>query len=177
MASDRERKFCEEYVIDFNASRAATAAGFAATTASSEAYKTLKRPDVQEYIRFLKGEQTVRAKVNADYVLSAIVDTLERCKQEVKPVYMAGGGGGGANVQQTEIDKDGNLAAVYKYDAKSVLKAAELLGKSLAMFTDVVDQRMTFTQMPDVRIGTATGETKALSFDVGEAPNPPKAVS
>ena len=63
------------------------------------------------------------------------------------------------------------------YDAKNVLKAAELLGKHLALFTDVVDNRMTFTQMPDVKVGIgadAAGqpqEVKALTFEVGGEPN------
>lgn len=169
--NDRERRFCEEYVIDYNGKRAALSAGYSDTNAAGEAYQILRRPEAVEYLSFLKGEQSIRSKVNADYVLSAIVETLERCRQDVKPAYTQGG------TVLVVNDKNGEPANAFKFDAKNVLKAAELLGKSLSMFTDVVDQRMTFTQMPEVKIGTATGETKALSFDVGDDPNKPKAIS
>lgn len=169
--SERERRFCEEYIIDYNASRAAIAAGSPAEHGSQRGWELLQRPEVQEYLRFLKQEQSVRTKITADYVLGRIVETLERCNQEVVPYRDRKG-------NHVEIEnKEGEFAKAYVYDAKNVLKAAELLGKHLALFTDVVDNRMTFTQMPDVKIGVgqdAAGqpqEVKALTFDVGSDPH------
>ena len=169
--SERERRFCEEYIIDYNGTRAATAAGAPATSAGQQAYDLLARPEVQEYLRFLKQEQSVRTKITADYVLGRIVETLERCNQEVVPYRDRKG-------NHVEIEnKEGEFAKAYVYDAKNVLKAAELLGKHLALFTDVVDNRMTFTQMPDVKIGVGVDQTgqpqevKALTFDVGSDPH------
>ena len=162
--SDRERRFCEEYVIDYNASRAAISVGYSEGCAGQMAYAILQTPEAKEYVNLLRRQQTIRSKVNADYVLEAIVETLERCRQDIRPVHVKGGGV--AVVQ----DKEGNPANAFKFDAKNVLKAAELLGKSLSMFTDVVDQRMTFTQMPEVKIGTPEGEVKELAFEVGGDP-------
>jgi len=162
--TDKERRFCEEYIVDYNAKRAATIAGYTADWAGEAGYQVLQRPDVIEYLNHLKGEQTIRTKVNADYVLNAIVETLERCRQEVRPVHTKSGG---VFVVQ---DANGEPANAFKFDAKNVLKAAELLGKHLAMFTDVVDNRMTFTQMTEVKMGTPEGEVKELSFEVGGDP-------
>lgn len=169
--SERERRFCEEYIIDYNASRAAVAAGSPAEHGSQRGWELLQRPEVQEYLRFLKSEQSVRTKITADYVLGRIVETLERCNQEVVPYRDRKG-------NHVEIEnKEGEFAKAYVYDAKNVLKAAELLGKHLALFTDVVDNRMTFTQMPDVKVGIGSDaagqpqEVKALTFDVGGEPN------
>ena len=176
--NERERRFCEEYLTDYNATRAARAAGYSESTASHESSEILRRPEAQEYISHLKGEQTIRTKVNADYVLNAIVETLERCRQEVKPVHTPSGA---VLVVQ---DAEGNPANAFKFDAKNVLKAAELLGKHLAMFTDVTDNRVTFTQIPDVKL-VPSGEggqmieaqAKELTFDVGSEPNKPKSFS
>lgn len=169
--SERERRFCEEYIIDYNASRAAVAAGSPPEHGSQRGWELLQRPEVQEYLRYLKQEQSVRTKITADYVLGRIVETLERCNQEVVPYRDRKG-------NHVEIEnKEGEFAKAYVYDAKNVLKAAELLGKHLALFTDVVDNRMTFTQMPDVKIGVGQPvegqpqEVKALTFDVGGEPN------
>lgn len=48
---DRQDKFCREYLIDFNATRAAIAAGYSAKTARSQASDLLTRPNVQAHIR------------------------------------------------------------------------------------------------------------------------------
>ena len=162
--NERERRFCEEYIQHYNGTRAAIAAGYAENNAKFEACDILKRPEAQEYISALKGEQTIRTKVNADYVLNAIVETLERCRQEIKPVNTPSG-----SVLVVQ-DAEGNPANAFKFDAKNVLKAAELLGKHLAMFTDVTDNRVTFIQMPEVRVGS---DGKVIEFDVGDEPHKP----
>lgn len=174
--SDIERKFCDEYMIDFDATRAAKACSYAEASAGQRGYELLQRPQIQEHLKFLKSQQSVRTKITADYVLGTIVETLERCKQEIKPVLNKKG-------EQVMVeDPDGNLALAYKFDAKSVLKATELLGKHLSLFTDVVDNRHTFTQMPDVKVGLPdidgkATEVKSLDFNVGSKPNEPRTIS
>lgn len=176
--SERERRFCEEYIIDYNATHAAAASGSPVEHASQRGWEMLQRPEVQEYLRFLKGEQTTRTKITADYVLGTIVETLERCRQEIEPYRDRKG-------NHVEVEnKQGEFAKAYVFDAKNVLKAAELLGKHLALFTDVVDNRMTFTQMPEVKL-VPSGEggqmieaqAKELTFDVGSELNKPKSFS
>lgn len=50
---DRQVKFCEEYLIDFNATRAAKAAGYAEKTATTQASDLLRRPHIQDKIKSL----------------------------------------------------------------------------------------------------------------------------
>lgn len=166
--NERERRFCEEYVIDYNAKRAALAAGYSESCAANEGWMLLKDERAISYINSLKQQQTIRSKINADYVLGAIYETLERCRQEVEPVRVKGGGVLVVN------DKNGDPKNAFRFDAKNVLKAAELLGKHLAMFTDVVDNRMTFTKMPEVVVASGDGEKKELSFEVGSEAAQPK---
>lgn len=172
--TEKERRFCEEYTVDFDRSRAVLAAGFDTKHPAQYAWELLQKPQVEEYLQYLKSEQSHRTKINADYVLRNIVETLERCSQEIEPLRDRKG-------RHVEVEnKQGEFAKAYVFDSKGVLKAAELLGKHLKIFTDVSEQKHTFTQMPSVMIGTAqkdeeTGETKmqALVFNVGSEPNVP----
>jgi phage terminase small subunit len=164
--SERERRFCEEYVIDYNGKRAALAVGYAEASASSEANDITHNPAAIDYINTLKQQQTIRSKINADYVLAAIYETLERCRQEIEPIRVKGGGTLVVN------DKNGEPKNAFRFDARNTLKAAELLGKHLAMFTDVVDNRMTFTKMPEVVVSSGD-EKKELKFEVGSEAKKP----
>lgn len=48
--TDKQRRFCEEYVIDWNATRAAIAAGYSEKTARQIATNTLSKVYIREYI-------------------------------------------------------------------------------------------------------------------------------
>ena len=48
--TDKQKRFCEEYLIDLNATQAATRAGYSAKTAYSMGQRMLKKVEVQEYI-------------------------------------------------------------------------------------------------------------------------------
>lgn len=49
-------KFCKEYVLDWNASRAARDAGYSVKTAGSQGYDLLKIPEIKEYIKIIRDE-------------------------------------------------------------------------------------------------------------------------
>ena len=52
----KQKKFCEEYIWDFNASRAARAAGYSEDTAGQIGFENLKKPEIQAYIEELQGD-------------------------------------------------------------------------------------------------------------------------
>lgn len=123
--TDKQRIFCEEYIIDLNATKAAERAGYSEKTARSQGQRMLTKVDIQEYIEKLKKGRSERVFISQDYVLKVIKDTIERCRQ-AEPVM---------------VKQDGVLveSGEYKFDSQAVLKGAELLGKHLAMFTDKKD--------------------------------------
>jgi phage terminase small subunit len=53
---DRQERFCREYLTDFNATRAAKAAGYSEKTAGHQASDLLKRPDIQSRIQAISKE-------------------------------------------------------------------------------------------------------------------------
>ncbi len=77
----KEKKFLEEYVKDFNASRAYRDAGFNASTqasAGSGGCGLLKKRNVKEALDKMLQERSERCKVDADYVLKGLMREAER---------------------------------------------------------------------------------------------------
>lgn len=62
--------FCEEYIIDLNATQAAIRAGYSPKTAQAQASRLLSNVMVQEYVTELKADRSERTKIDADYVLN-----------------------------------------------------------------------------------------------------------
>lgn len=50
----KQKRFCEEYIFDFNATRSAKAAGYSEDTAGSIGSENLKKPEIQAYIKSLQ---------------------------------------------------------------------------------------------------------------------------
>jgi len=46
----KQKKFCDEYLIDFNGARAAIAAGYSKDNAKQQAYENLTKPYLRKYI-------------------------------------------------------------------------------------------------------------------------------
>lgn len=130
--TDKQQRFVDEYLIDLNATQAAIRAGYSEKTAAVIGNENLIKPYIADAIAKAQEKRSERTKVDADYVIKTIVETIERCSQ-AKQVYDKSG-----ELVMTETP-DGELAPAYKYDASSVLKGAELLGRHLSMFTDKVD--------------------------------------
>ncbi|MDF2189298.1 terminase small subunit [Paraflavitalea sp. CAU 1676] len=60
--SDQQIHFCNEYLVDFNASRAAVAAGYSKKTAASIASRLLTKVNIQAYLS--KKKEKVAAKLD-----------------------------------------------------------------------------------------------------------------
>lgn len=54
--TDKQRRFCEEYVIDWNGTRAAIAAGYSENTAKQIANENLTKPYLQKYISEIQND-------------------------------------------------------------------------------------------------------------------------
>lgn len=63
--TDKQRRFCEEYVIDWNATRAAIAAGYSENTAQQMGAENLTKPVISEYIEEIQKDLAKLAGVSA----------------------------------------------------------------------------------------------------------------
>src|SRR5438132_1475155 len=69
----RQERFCREYLVDHNATRAATRAGYNPRTARQQAARLLSNVNVQARIHELTGVQQERLEVKADDVLRELM--------------------------------------------------------------------------------------------------------
>ena len=112
-------KFCKEYVIDFDGTKAAIRAKYSKKTATKIASHLLTIVDVQTYLAKLIAKRSKKTEITAEYVLTGLQEVTERCLQRV-PV----------------LDKDGKETGEWKFEASGANRSLELLGRHLEMFTD-----------------------------------------
>lgn len=67
--TDRQERFCREYVVDLNATQAAIRAGYSANTAGQIAEQNLKKLQVKKKIAKLQAEIAKRTEITADMVV------------------------------------------------------------------------------------------------------------
>ena len=72
--TDKQRRFCEEYLKDFNGTLAYTRAGYAgnSTTARKNASKLLTNTDIQAYLAKFRSQAQKRTEVTIDRTLQEI---------------------------------------------------------------------------------------------------------
>ena len=54
--SDKQKRFCEEYCLDWNGSKAAIRAGYSESSAKEIASENLTKPNIQAYIQLIKND-------------------------------------------------------------------------------------------------------------------------
>jgi phage terminase small subunit len=125
----KQQRFVEEYLVDLNATKAAERAGYSAKTANEQGCRLLANVSVAKAVQEAMQKRSEKTGIDAAYVLTTIVETIERCKQ-AKPVTYKNG-----DPVLTETP-DGEIVPAYSFDAGAVLRGAELLGKHLKLFTE-----------------------------------------
>lgn len=123
MINDKQKIFCEEYIIDFNATQAAIRAGYSKKTANRIASENLSKLVIQEYIKELIEKRNKRTQITQDEVVRDIIEIKNRCMQKV-PVL---------TYDKDEKDyvqvTDENGAGVWKFDSQGANKALDMLMK------------------------------------------------
>ena len=67
--TDKQERFCEEYMVDLNATQAAIRAGYSVASAKTVGPRLLENVGVQNRIAQLQAEQSRRTGVSADRVV------------------------------------------------------------------------------------------------------------
>jgi phage terminase small subunit len=129
--TDKQRKFCDEYLIDLNATRAYKAAyphvkseGAARACASKLLTKANIKAYIDEQLDKISSEKTADAKEVMEYLTSVM-----RGESQAEIVVIEGTGDGCSDARRM------NKAP----DEKERLKAAELLGRRYGLFKENVN--------------------------------------
>ena len=117
----KQKRFADEYIISGNASQAAIAAGYSKKYAAQNTDKLLKNTKVKSYIAERMAELDSKKIAKQEEVL-AYLTSIMRGEQQEKTLVGEGMG------EQRIADID--------VSAKDRIKAAELIGKRYAMWTD-----------------------------------------
>lgn len=129
--TEKQKRFCDEYLIDLNATRAYKAVYKNCkkdNTAKSAGNRLLTNVDVKKYIdeqlEKISSERTADAKEVMEY-LTAVM----RGESQAEIVVVEGQGDGITNAVRVRKNPD----------EKEKLKAAELLGKRFGLFKEKVE--------------------------------------
>ncbi|MFX4209292.1 terminase small subunit [Aliarcobacter butzleri] len=150
------KQFAEEFIKDFNATQAAIRTGYSVKTANRQGSRLLSNVDIQKYISELKDNATKRNDITVDRVLQELANiafldigefysedgTLKNIKQISETARRAIQSittkeEQGATIENGEIKPQ--IFNVNNIKSADKLKALELLGRYLAMFTDKVE--------------------------------------
>ncbi len=70
----KQQRFCEEYLIDLNATQAAIRSGYSEHTGQRIGSENLSKPLIADEISRLKSERSESTKIDAAWVLKELVD-------------------------------------------------------------------------------------------------------
>lgn len=148
--NEKQLLFCKEYLIDFNGSRAAKAAGYSENSAPQTANEILNYPHVQAYLTYLISARAKRLEVTADKVVQEIAKIAFHNVEDLLDYF-------DGNILFNDLDqmkfpeiiknitiketirngkRMGKVAKIEVYDK---VKALELLGKHTAIFTETLN--------------------------------------
>lgn len=124
----KQQRFCDEYLIDLNATQACIRAGYSEKTAYSQGQRMLKKVEVQNYIEERMKEKENSLIATQDEVLQYLTSVLRG--ESVSEIVVVEGIGEGCSEART-MDK--------RPDEKERLKAGELLAKRYGLLSDKVN--------------------------------------
>ncbi len=129
--TEKQKRFCDEYLVDLNGTRAYRAAYPGVKkdmTAAVNASKILRNTKVKAYIDRRLEEIRTAKTAEAQEVMEYLTSVM-RGESRSEIVVVEGTGDGCSSASRIEKAPD----------EKERLKAAELLGKRWSLFTDKVD--------------------------------------
>lgn len=161
--SPKQEAFVREYLVDLNATQAAIRAGYSAKTARQVGAENLSKPAIAKAINAGKAQRAERLELKADDVL-----------RELQEIAFAKPGTPEAPQAEEELDPGpfgGALerlrGVTLRYEHK--LKALELLGKHLMLFTDKVEHKHSFADMTDEQLEAKYRAALAKASAQGDA--------
>lgn len=186
----KQQRFCDEYLIDLNATQAAIRAGYSEKYANTNASKLLQITTVAEYIEKRKMDRIERTEITQDMVLkelaniafsnaadyAAVVEKNAMTEIDGQTVPLLDDDGNPVKYRTVEPvltqdlteDQKKALAVIKKgrdgFEVKPYdkIRALELLGKHLGMFTEKVEVK---GEVNNPMAGLTTEELKKLIYD------------
>ena len=141
----KQKRFCEEYIVDLNATQAAIRAGYSEKTAYSIGHENLNKPDIEIYIQELMQKRSDRTEITADMVLKELakigfgnIQNLYDEDGKMRQIHELEENVA-ATLQEVTEDSIGEAVIKRKYKMADKKSSLELIGRHLKMFTDKIE--------------------------------------
>ena len=163
--TEKQKIFADEYLIDLNATQAAIRAGYSAKTADQQGSRMLANVKVKQAVAEKQAQRSKRTGVNQDRVvlelakvafakMTDIVDSNGRIKEDASPDDLACI----ESIKYKESDNEYGGSVEREVKIASKLKALELLGKHLGMWSDKFNVTVEKSEKLDDIISQLGGE-------------------
>lgn len=115
--NSQQKQFCDEYLLDLNATQAAIRAGYSEKTARSQASVLLDNEELIEYISAKQKRISQKLDWSFEKVLLRFAEISDRCMQA-----------------EQVVDNEGNPTGEWKFDANAAIKSTENIGKHIGFY-------------------------------------------
>ena len=140
----KQQRFCDEYLIDLNATQAAIRAGYSKKTARQIGTENLSKLAVREYIDERMKEKEAALVADQDEVMRYLTSVMRRelsehivvTVSEKKTFYAPDEKG---TMRKQTIEKETPQIVEIPSQLRDANKAAELLGKAYGIYTEKVE--------------------------------------
>lgn len=142
--TEKQKRFVEEYLIDLNATQAAIRAGYSVKRASEIGYQLLQKTTVSHAISKAMAERSRRTGISQDRVLQELAkiafvnatDVINMDEATIRGDANREDTAAIASVKVKTIPTESGEIVEREVKTYDKIKALELLGKHLGMFTD-----------------------------------------
>lgn len=142
----KQERFVQEYLVDLNATQAAIRAGYSPKTANEQGARLLAKVSIRTAIDKAEAERSRRTGINQDRVIRELakvaflnpVDVINMDGATIRGEANRDDTACIASVKVKTIPTDDGDITEREVKTYDKLKALELLGKHLGMFTDRV---------------------------------------
>lgn len=119
----KQQRFCDEYLVDLNATQAAIRAGYSEKTARAIGNENLTKPDIKEYIDARMAEKEKELIADQDEILKYLTAVMRGTETD----------------EQYVVDPEGGVEKIPVRKQVNQLKAAEMLAKRYGLLVDKME--------------------------------------
>lgn len=144
----KQKRFCDEYLIDLNATQAAIRAGYSKRTARQIGKENLTKLDIKEYIEKRMEEKEKALIADQNEVLEYLSSVMRREKKESVVITLQNKTEKWVKDEDTgklkkqTITKENPAVVEIPARLSDANKAAELLGKAYGLYTEKIEQQV-----------------------------------
>lgn len=169
----KQQIFCDEYLIDLNATQAAIRAGYSEKTSYSIGVENLNKPEIQNYISEKQLERSKRTEITADRVLEEfakigfanVQDFVNGGNSVLELKGLPSEKAAAVSAVKTTINEmSGSITTELKFHSK--VAALEMIGRHLGMFEK--DNKQKQTEFPALMILPTNGRDSTTAETKGD---------